>query len=577
MLCSKLPVGLAAVLLFLSGCSGCEGPTEPSAPAVPEVDRSPAPLPEGASALLHVGGGTTTLEELRQSVTSPLLRALVPPTPAEALTRAFPELEPVASHVADGSPLVLVALGDGQDAKRVIAARVSREDSAELPLGVGVVVTAGGPRGGLWVAGEPGADETAIALLDDVLVVGPDRQSVEAAAGYLAFTALAEEVPDGLELTLVPGTLAGSGRRAADRWVDETSRNSLRSARAERARHDSEPTFGDPEAVVERLSSSAGDWAAYLPDLGEAHITASTTPLGLELHGRVVVTPGSPLAEALGEARVGEPFGLTALPEGTALAWGVREGSAVPSVEAWLAMAGDRVDEPERAALTAAAQALSGTTASSDTLGDGSAGGNIIAFGADGASPWLLHATRGGATIDEAVLLAAARVGWLMTLGATALGCEEPGRSAFGGAAPARQLPLCATGGPVLHVVQGEGARVVAVADADADAALALTRALEGGRGGVTTDPDAARAMAALGDQVITAGLLEPTRLLPALSLFALPPVRAAARSLESRTTSAPTVWAISRGEGVLELRIIVTPGGLDALVEVITPFMTPG
>lgn len=563
MLSSKISA-IAILLTLLAGCDGCGSAIEAPAATAPTLDRSPAPLPEDASAVLRLGGGSSSLLELRRSVTNPLLRALVPPTPREALTRAYPELESFASHVPDGAPLVALILGNSDDAKRVIAARVTREANEALPLGVGVEVQEGGPRGGLWVVDAPGLDETAIALLDDVLVVGPDRQSVESAAPYLAFTALAEEVADGLSMSIPEGALAGSGRRAADRWLDETSRNGMRGVRAERARHDEAPTFGDPEAVVERLSSGAGTLAALLPDLGEAQLTLAVTPLGLELRGQASVTAGSPLARELSDITVGDGFGLAALPPGAALAWSTRSQSSAPGIETWLAIAGDRVDAPERAALTAAAEALAGSDR--DTL---------MAFGANGSSPWFVHATVADGSFDEEPVAAAVSVPWLATMGATALSCEEPGRRSFAGEPGTRALPLCAGSGPLLHLIRRSNARVLAIADADSPEGTALADALASGRHS-PGDPDTARALAALGDQTIAAGLLEPSRLLPALALFALPPIRAAARANERAGNAAPTVWAISRGEGVLELRVIVTPGGLDALVEALMPFMTP-
>ncbi len=563
---------LGALALLLAGgcgdgCAACSSEDEPAG----EAARTTAEPPEGLLWEVSVGGGSDVLRATAELVPA-RVRPLVATEPGTVLERLAPHA-PASSVVPAGADLHGLALDVGGEDHVVLAARARVADGPE-PLGAGVELVAGAPSGGRWIERAPAASAPAALLLGDVLVVGDDPIAVGRAASYLAHVVAAREAKEGVVLRSPGGLLAERWRRAADRAIAAQAGAALETIAAERARHDQPPAHGDPEEVVAALREVAEDVVAFLPDVGETQLWVRPAPAGLAIDLDADVEPGSPLSEALSDATVAPAFGLAALPEDVALAWSVR--LAPDEAPSFLAgtlgrVGGSRLDDDARASLRAADEAV------------GASRGEAIvaAFGGGTEGPWALLGTAPvRAPLDGDALLGALGARWVSDLAGTLLGCAgavEPSSFDAGDGDGVRRSSLCrGEASPTMTLAATGGAAVVALERGDADVAAAVARRLdaERPRDGFGARPDAARALSALDDRALAAGVLVPSRLWGAAALFDLGPLRGVAREATVAGRPAPLLWALSRTDEGLRLRVVATGTAIEDLSGIVETFV---
>jgi hypothetical protein len=107
---------------------------------------------------------------------------------------------------------------------------------------------------------------------------------------------------------------------------------------------------------------------------------------------------------------------------------------------------------------------------------------------------------------------------------------------------------------------------------------MSLSLDLPGERrsGTLGSDPDAQRALTALGDRTILAGVLAPAHLGAALTLFDVPLAERLARAGSDGTHSRPIFLAASSDDGVLRLEIRARSGAVADAVRAVAPFVEP-
>jgi hypothetical protein len=384
-----------------------------------------------------------------------------------------------------------------------------------------------------------------------------------------------------------PDGFAGRGLRAiGTAAVERWSTGARESARAERARHEEAPAFGDPEALVAIAEERARGWLAYLPDVGEMRAVAQPSPVGLVVRLDADVTEGSPLARALDAQRAIAPEAMLALPDGVAAAW--ITGGSEPREPSLLRSAierlgGDRLDDGARSRLAAAEDTIDETRTT------------VAAIGASDGTAWLAIATMG--PLDPEPLREALGAGFVRDVAGALLGCDGPlGPSTFRDDAAARLASLCARPGarsagaaelvpaaPELVSASAEGAAAIAItrdtrpgraADAGriGDVVAHTAQRLAGGSapGDAGSSPDLARTVRALDDEALAAGLLVPSRVFAAASL--LP---AFARAADQTGRPAPIGWSLSRTDGGLGVTIVATRDALADLAGLLAPFLS--
>lgn len=554
-------------LALAAGCAdGCGCDEEGSAGADATSDAAPAP-PDGLLWEVSIGGGAETLGSLGELLPD-RARALLPAEPGALLERVAPDA-PVADRVPPDADVHGLAVRVNEDDQLVLAARVHLDEGAQ-PLGPDVELIDGAPDDARWIGRAPAADRPAALLDGDVVVVGRDPVALGRAHRYVARALVSGDAPDGVVVRLPEGFVSQRLRRAADRAVASHAAQALAAIEAERARHDEPPAYGDPDRLVAALRDGAGRIVGYLTDIGEVRLSLRPEPAGLVLDVDAHVTPGSPLARALEDAPAGSPVGLAALPEDVALAWSTRshpddEESFI--VRTLRRTAGERLDGDALRRLEAADEAIG--RARGETL--------LTAFGGSADGPWALVATgpvRQEFPADALRDVLAAT--WVRDVVGALLGCEGALAPTAWWATEAgtRRARLC--GEVALEVTAADHSAAAAILRSETPltaevGARLFDRTTRAGFGG---HPDVSRALAVLDrDPAIAAGVVVPSRLLTAASLFALEPLRAiAADAIAGRP--APLVWALAPTEQGIRLRLVGTSAALSDLAALLDTFL---
>ncbi|MDH5491992.1 MAG: hypothetical protein OEY14_08560, partial [Myxococcales bacterium] len=417
--------------LLLGGCEGCSPEDSGANEAAPSIDRSPAPLPEGVVLRLSLGGGQATLEAGADALPPGALRAAMPRTPAELLSRLAPLQEPLLARIVADSALHGLRFGPLEEGGWAMIARIRLEADEAKPLGEAIPLEAGGPRGSRWIALDQGAsgstgdgsgEEIAAALIDELLIVAESRERVAQTLPFLAFTAMAEPIPAELTLIFPEGTAAMALRGLIDAQIEAIDREGRAAIAAEQRRRARPADVGEPSVLLGASTEQASELAALLPDLGEVRVRLLASAAGIEARAHAVVRPGSPLAERIAGLPRGPAYGLRTLPRSTALAFSGRLGRADGAVGAFLArLAGERIESEEREALLAALRSMH----------PGEGGGFVLALGAqvDPLLPWFAFASE-GREADPAALARGLSGRYASSLLGMALGCPawtEPG------------------------------------------------------------------------------------------------------------------------------------------------------
>lgn len=543
----------------------------------PEPDRTPAAEPEGLAAAVSFGGGRAVMAELRSGVESAAVRTFLPESPAALYERFVPLPEAALDRIPDDAPVHVAVVREGEDHLRLaVATRVRTEASATHPLGVEVPMGPDGPHGSRWLFGAPRTGDLAVALIDDVVVAARDREVLARTIRYLAFTRMPAEVEPGLSVRVVDGVVASAVRPMLDRALREQLSTWRRAAAAERARHDTPPELGDPEAVIALVEQSASPKIALLPDVGEVRLRLQPVRGTIVLTVDAAVRPDSPLARELEGASTGAPLDLGALPVEVALGLSLpRSDDPVDPVAALAEVGGARLDA--RAARSVAAGWAALTRARGDRT--------LWALGAAADDSWALVGSAGQAPDAEALRAGVAAPYARDVVGAL-VGCEgpaSPGRlTASPGAEHVRAGALCATAdGPGWAIAAPPGAFAVTVSRSGGRAAGGVGDAVAArfvdpaAAGGLRADADVARALASLGDGTLLGGVLTPSRLLGALAVLGAPPLRRAAAASPPRGRS-PIVFALVRTEAGVGLRAMATPAALDDAATTALAFVRP-
>lgn len=553
------------VLAAATGCGeGCGCGEGDRGAAEDAGGRERAEAPDGLAWEASVSGAEA-LAALREQLPD-RLRPVMPATPGALLERVAPRL-PLADRIPDDATVWALAVDVGGGEHMVMAAPITVGDGA-LPLGPDLPVLSGAPHGGQWIGQVPGRDDDAAMLLDGVLLVSESPRAIEVAAPYLAFTRVPAGAPAGVRLRLPVGFVSEKLRRAADRLVSHQATRALAAARAERERHESPPTYGDPEALIAALRDVLRKLVAYLPDVGEVAITVGADEAGLAVAVEAAVDDGSPLAEALEGSSAGPPFGIAALPEDTALAWATRtERDAEPSFVATTltAMGGDRLNARASEALSTVDRAV----------GESRGEGVVVALGSDGTRPWALGATAPTTgPLDADAVRRAVGAPYLRDVVGGLVGCEGPASPRRTGPTGTPLCPGADAGSPVLEVAQADRAWAVSVSRGSTAVADGTAARLAGDRNALGAHPDVARILSALGDEVLLVAVIVPSRVLPAAALLPFDALREAGDETAAQARPAPVVLAASRSDDGLRLEIRATAVGIEDLAAVIEPFL---
>jgi hypothetical protein len=565
---SPLTVAVVAAVAIGGACDcGEEGFVPEVPPAV--VD---APPPPGLLWEASLGGGDSVLAALRDGVGGPA-RLLVPAS-VDGLFARYAGSGPWTGQVRSEGPLWAVAARTDDGWKMAVAAPV---DMPEVDLGA--------PRG----PGEP-----VVARAGDWIVAADDEVALEHLRLYLVHDlARRSDVPAGLRVRLT--SLATDELRTEARTQVRSHAARLTAlAREERSRHTDAPTFGEPEALVARVASTIEGLLAHLPDLVEPVAELVPTEIGVELTLTAHPRPGSPLAEtltALGPVPASQILGALRPSTAVGTAWRTDPG------DAWLAevvgeIAGARMAEAERAALGDALARIDAARGDTPTT--------LVAAGAGVEGPWLGWASTMERTTTErtnggADVLGALESRFLPEVLGALLGCPRAIAPRLG--APRRAAPrgatargddrstitLCGPNAPALAVTGRESVLAVALArDHGATVDRELAAALDGHSVGGSIDgqPDAARALEVIrsaedDDRVVGAALLVPSRLVPALGLFDVGPLRRASEGLGATNVSAPIVLSLERGsDAAYSLRLVLTRAAARDLSDTVMPWI---
>jgi hypothetical protein len=554
----------SALALLLVGGVACDrcGDDGPGATAESPV-REPVPPPEGLAWELSIGGGAEAMRAMNARLPPGRARLLVPETPGELVDRMLSGIE-LGGRVADDASFHALGLRLSDGVWNVSAVRVTL-DPTPTPLGEGVPLHPGAPAEGRFVGSVPDDEDVAAVLVDDVLVFGERRAAVERAMEYLAFTRVPADVPDGISLRTAPD-VARDVRAVLDQLVRRTA-GDMRSAAVEaRGEHDTPPDFGDPETLVAVVEESLTGWIALLPDVGELRASLEPGDEGLTLDAELDVRDGSPLAEILARTPTGDAAALEALPDGTSLAWlvrSVRHEAASSFVADIARVAGDRLTAPDRAALDALAASLAALS------GDA----RVVALGGIDDGAFALYGVASPAVpFDRETLRAAASRPFVASVLGRAFGCAPPRAFAFRGDLTERTLgadddatihtssfPIC--GDRFVFVREGAG-----------------TLSIGAGRGIVRraepeSHPDVARAVRALGGELVFALVFVPSRVAAAAPLVEIGPLQAIAARLDAAERDAPIALGISKREGGLALRVVVTTSAIEDALTLASAF----
>lgn len=547
---------LLAALLGLTACSkACRPEGEGGAAS------APATRPTSAVALTASDDPKAFFDGLRAQFRDPSAAMPFPADARELLTAIAPIPANVLRNVAANAPVRTLYLVDGEVIRQVTATRITAGSDPEKPLGPDVTLVAGGPDGSRWVGAAPRGSDLAIALFGSTLVVGENATVTRAAGRYLESVALREPSGEGFAVEVFGPALRGPVRARLESTLDALASEAIASARAERARHESTAFLGDPERLVELTRERVRHYLAYLPDLTGLELRVLAGSAGVVLAGRATVTPDSPLAGALASIEVGPPFGFDALPTATALAIATRRARGeTPVIELLAPVAGPRLPADARAGLSADA----------DTLAAMRGGASVFALGGHAEGPFALFAAESGATpLDPAVLAHALGVGYVRGLAGGLVGCPETAAPEF----VEGRSRLCAIPeGPAPELSLSRGpdgsALVLAAKPPGVTVPHAAGRALvdrANAARGLFGEPDAARALTALGNQTFFAVALGPRGLVPSLGLLGSPRLRSFAGSRALPTSGAPMAFALSRNaDGSIGVSATAAPRSIE-------------
>lgn len=552
-----LLVLVALIALPLAAACRRDRPREAPAPAAPA-----ATLPAGTVIEVASDDLGAFLGGLRAQFRDPAAGVPIPEDAAEIVERWIALPPQIRRHVPAQARLRAIFLDANGTTHSAVAVRMQLERDPAHPFGVEVAVLDGGPEGSKWLIGRPPASGPLMALLGDVLVAADDRETLALCLRWLAQVRMAEDAGPGLSLRLPPGAIGGFLRPAIDAALEEQTASAIASARAERAQHEEAPALGDPEQVVVTVRDRLRRLLGYLPDASEATLRIVAGANGVVVDGLANVEPRSPLARALAEQRVGEPFGFGALPRTTAVAVSTRRTPGeTPWVDVLGPIAGGRMDGTQRDALAATGERLS------PMRGEAS----VVAVGAHEDGPFVLAGFQAGsAALDPAAVASVFGVSYVAGALGSLVGCEtiRLGPLAQGHA------NLCRTPEPPtpdLSVRVGNEANAIVVAARPAPstalhgAGAALTAAPAAiARDGLFGDPDGERALASLGDDTLFAMALSSGALLPSLGILGSPGLRRFAAGRPLPTTPHPILFALRREQGNLGLRLVATPRAVE-------------
>ncbi len=547
---------LLVPVLLLAACKGERATPAASAPPAPPA------RPEGVVAEVGTDDAAAFLGGLRGQFRDPAAGVPIPENAAEVVERWIALPEQVRRHLPDQARMRVLFLAQGNEMRSAIAVKMRLERDAAHPLGVEIALVAGAPEDARWLIGAPSGNGPVMALRGDVLVAADDRTTLERSLRWLTEVRMPQQLGEGLVVELPAGTLGETLRRLADESLEAAAGDAIAAARAERARHAEAPALGDPEQLVVTLRDRVRRLLAYLPDTGTARLRVVAGAGGVMVDGTAEVAARSPLARALAEARVGNAFGFGALPRATALAIATRRTPGeTPWVDVLGPIAGGRLDATDRAALGAAADRLA------SMRGEAS----VVAVGAHEDGPFVMVGFESGTTpLDPAALPPVFAVPYVGTALGSLVGCE---RITIASLASGRTT-LCRTQEPPqpeLAVARGDAASAVLVSARPAPAASAhrAGAALAAApstiaREGLFGDPDAERALASLGDEVILAMAVSSGALIPSLGILGSPGLRRFSAGRPLPTTARPILLAVHRTEGGLGVRMLAPPRALE-------------
>lgn len=530
----------AALVAVLVACGG-----EPAAQApapVPMVDRSAAERPAGTLVEVSFDGGNAALGTLIGRLPPDALRAGLPSRVGPLLEGLIDTPNEIASRVDAASPLRLVMARIDGEVHAAVAVRL------EEPLPESARDAGHGPRGSDRVGPHAAVD-------DRIAVVSDDPAMLDLAYGYLAYTALAHRGTEGAIVVSVPAsTLATTVRMGLEQAVADQRANLLASIAAARAAHDRPPELGDPEGLIMFVSDAILARVAYLPDLGDAIVSLAPTPSGLGLSMQAPVTPGSPLATALGARSPVATALVSAMPTSAALviATGTTAAARAAShgelAEMLAAIGGTRVTATERTALEQASSAISAIPGDEGALAIGASEANGL---------YALALTRGGT--DAAAPTPWGRAfPWASELLGALAGCRTT---------TPRPSPTGATlcGDAALATRVGEGARADAIGR-DA-ASLAETAQIALVQHGPAASPDLARDLTALPASSFAILLARPLRALPLMVALGGPPRAGLPRG------DGAAVLAFAHDEGHLRIELRASTAAMADLDVVVGLF----
>jgi hypothetical protein len=544
-------VATVVALLFVVGCGSCDEDEAARETAAAVAAREPVPPPDGMTFEASLFGGAETLREARRFVGRHPARFMMPDAPGELVERMVSEDIGLAERVADDAALHAVGVEEGW----VLAVPIQTDDDPAHPLGSDVPTVAGAPEGAVWVGRAPEGDlDEAVALAGDVLVLSERSAALREALPYAAFTLAAADPPDASEGPVMRAKLArelpGQIRQLLEALIEGAMAEELGRIREEREEHDEAPDFGEPEAVVEHAARFARTWLAYLPDLEESELALVLDAGTAKLTLRASVREGSPLAVRLAETPAGGVDEIAALPRNTAFAVSTRSAPDAAErfsfLEAFHDIAGERLSAGEQSALEALSAAWD-EARGPETL---------VAAGGGAEDAWLVASLP--APRDALEQSALARV-FGARFSASLLGilfdCPRPPRPRFGAA-------LC-PGAPTLSFARSEARTVFGLARGGSAAATVADG--EGAR--LAAEPDVERALSALGDELIFAMVIFPSRIMPLGGLSGSEPLQRLSRVSALAARPAPMAMGIGRDEGELVMTVVASDRAIEDAV----------
>lgn len=555
-LLSLLLLGLAS---SAASCSGSDQPATPPPQAAPALDATP---PAGMTFEVWFTGGRDAVTAVRDQVRAEALRTTLPATMAELFERLAPIPDAIKPHLREDAPVVALRIDDAQ-----VAAGLVSLDQGPHPLGVGVTLVDGGPAGSRYVGRAPVAGEPITVLYQDVVLIGRERADIEAALGYLVSRVRSAELgAPGLHVRSAEGVIARRARTELESTLDEQVAGALAAVRAERARHETPPALGDPEAFVQTVSGALRELSAYMPDIRVVTVWVGPTAHGLGVTLETELEPGSPAARALASLPEVPSALLGRLPQGTSLG-AVFAPAAVGEgvLNALAEVGGSRVRPEDRAALAALAASQR----------EHAGGALMLAVGATDEGGFALVATPAGPGAEPAALDGALATPYMRALLGDLLGC--PGAEPRRNLTTAARTPVCTRATPpvpALHLQRDATHSVLALTQTASEASAhplpaalftALTDpAAPGAAHLLGEQPDVDRALDTASPRVLSAWLVMPGHLGRVVGLLASEPARAIGTALTLDIPPAPILVFVERVEGGARVRLSLTPGAFD-------------